>query len=93
MNILWHNELHFVRTHTIFLNMKQFNTTLEILVFIVLILPFFLLITPLAGDEQVANPDVCSPQNPDCYFERFGNLKLPRVEPIKASMISFIYDL
>lgn len=73
--------------------MKQLNTTFEILVFIVLSLSFFLLITPLSADEQVVYPNVCSPQNPDCYFERFGNLKLPRIDPIQASMIAFIYDL
>ena len=42
----------------------------------------------VTAEEQINSvPSVCSPQNPDCYFERFGNFKIPQVEPVKASMI------
>ncbi|KAL9950843.1 hypothetical protein ACROYT_G043408 [Oculina patagonica] len=90
MNILCHNELHFARIQLIFLNMKQLNTTFEILVFIVLSFSFFLLITPLSAEEQVVYPNPCSPQNPECYFERFGNLKLPRIDPIQVGHIRML---
>ena len=41
----------------------------------------------ITAKEQVVSPtNVCSPQNPECYYERFGNFKVPQVEPIKASM-------
>ena len=70
--------------------MKKLNTKFEILVFIVLSFSFFHFITPVLADEQVVYPDVCSPQNPDCYFERYGKLKLLRIEPIQASIIIIV---
>lgn len=69
--------------------MRHFNRTSRILVFICLIVGFSSK-TPVLANDKVVHPDVCSPQNPDCYFERFSNLKLPRVEPIQASMTFYL---
>lgn len=42
----------------------------------------------VTAEEQINSvPSVCSPQNPDCYFERFGNFKIPQVEPVKVGHI------
>lgn len=80
------NELPFVRIDLNFVNMKRSKSThgIQALRFLVV---FLLLITLLSADEQVSYSEACSPQNTDCYFERYGNLKLPRIEPIQASKI------
>lgn len=80
------NEFPFVVMVLIVLNMKRSKSTYGIqgLRFMVV---FFLLITLLSADEQAIYPEACSPQNADCYFERYGNLKLPRIEPMQASKI------
>ena len=52
---------------------------------------FFLSITSLSADEQVIYPEACSPQNTYCYFQRYGNIKLPRIEPIQASKIRLVF--
>ena len=54
---------------------------------------FFLLITSLSADEQVIYPEACSPQNTYCYFQRYGNIKLPRIEPIQASKIRLFFSI
>jgi len=42
----------------------------------------------ITAKEQVVSPtNVCSPQNPECYYERFGNFKIPQVEPIKVGHV------
>ena len=51
----------------------------------------FLLVTSISADEQVIYPDICSAQDTHCYFERYGNFKLPRIEPIQASKIRFFF--
>jgi len=80
------NESPFVRIYPIFVNMKRSKTTHGVLA-LTFMAVFLLLITFLSADEQVIYPEACSPQNTDCYFERYGNLKLPRIEPIRASKI------
>ena len=91
------NELAFVRIDLIFVSVMRSKSTngIQVLRFMVV---FLSLITLLSADEQVIYPDACSPQNTDCYFERYGNLKLPRVEPIQASksdnfFFSIFYNL
>lgn len=39
-----------------------------------------------AYKQEVSSTNVCSPQDPDCYFERFANFKIPQVDPVKASI-------
>ena len=39
-----------------------------------------------ANKQDISSTNVCSPQNPDCYFERFANFKIPQVDPVKASI-------
>jgi len=81
------NELHFVRiVDLIFVTMKRPNSTHGVQVLKITAV-FFLLITFLSADEQAIYPEACSPENTDCYFERYGNMKLPRIEPIRASKI------
>lgn len=71
-----------------FVNMRLVKRTCRTPVLVIFLILSFSLIT---ANEQVDNPTVCSPRNPDCYFERFGSLTLPRIDPIQASMIAFIY--
>lgn len=71
-------------------DMKHLLQTSRLLVFIFLLVGFSSK-TPILANEKDFYPDVCSPQTPDCYFERFSKLKLPRVEPIQASEISVLY--
>ena len=80
------NELLFVRIELIFLNMKRSKSThgIQVLIFLAV---FFPLMTLLSADEQEIYTEACSPQNTDCYFERYGDLKLPRIEPIQASKL------
>lgn len=91
MNILSAlNELPFVRIDLIFVSMTRSKITrgIQVLGFLAV---FFLLITSLSANEQVIYPETCSPQNTDCYFERYGNFKLPRIQPIQASKIRFFF--
>ena len=82
------NELPFVRIDLIFVSMRRSKIThgIQVLGFMAV---FFLLITSLSADEEVIYPDTCSAQNTHCYFERYGNFKLPRIQPIQASKIQF----
>lgn len=51
--------------------------------FTVLFVVFFTLVAT-GKDQAEIVPSVCSAQNPDCFFQRFENFKLPRVEPVKV---------
>lgn len=67
-------------------DMKHLFRTSRLLVFIFLLVGFSSK-TPILANEKNFHPDVCSPQTPDCYFERFSKLKLPRVEPIQVGHV------
>ena len=86
------NELPFTRIDLIFVSMKQSKSKhgIQVLGFMAVSV---LLITSQSADEQVIYPDICSAQNTQCYFERYGNFKLPRIEPIQASKIRFFFYL
>ena len=75
-----------------FASMKRSKSTqrIQVLGFMAV---FFLLITSLSADEQVIYPEACSPQNTYCYFQRYGNIKLPRIEPIQASKIRLFFSI
>ncbi|XP_073259502.1 transmembrane prolyl 4-hydroxylase-like isoform X1 [Porites lutea] len=57
--------------------------------FTVLFVVFFTL-EATGKDQAEIVPSVCSAQNPDCFFQRFENFKLPRVEPVKVGHIQKI---
>ena len=86
------NEFPFVRIDVIFVSMKRSKSAQRIQVLGYMAV-FFLLITSLSADEQVIYPEACSPQNTYCYFERYGNIKLPRIEPIQASKIRLFFSI
>ena len=75
-----------------FASMKRSKSTqrIQVLGFMAV---FFLLIKSLSADEQVIYPEACSPQNTYCYFQRYGNIKLPRIEPIQASKIRLFFSI
>lgn len=66
------------------LKMEISSDVYKSLVFVFILLTVhFLLMT--ANGEVTTAMTACSPENPDCYFERFANFKIPQVEPVKAS--------